>query len=57
MNEFETWWASFWKRSGQPEVFDLAFKEIAQKAWDAGHVDGYGVGYADGVAAAQDDFL
>lgn len=33
---FEEWWGSFWiPLYGQPEIMNLAFKEIAQKAWVA----------------------
>lgn len=57
MNDFETWWASFWKRTGQPEVFDLAIKEVAEKAWNEAHTVGYGVGYNEGYDNARDDLL
>jgi hypothetical protein len=35
MNEFETFWASYWKQNTMPGVMNEAFKEIAKAAWDA----------------------
>ena len=32
---FEEWWAEYWRGNGLPGIMNLAFKEIAQKAWDA----------------------
>ena len=34
---FEEWWDEFWKLvpSESPAAFTLAFKEVAQKAWEA----------------------
>lgn len=32
---FEEWWTEYWKTNGLPGIMNLAFKEIAQKAWDA----------------------
>jgi len=32
---FEEWWTEYWKTNGLPSIMNLAFKEIAQKAWDA----------------------
>ena len=30
---FAEWWVKNWQGTTQPVVFDLAFKEVAQKAW------------------------
>ncbi len=35
-DNFEEYWADTWVKSNQPAVLDLAFKEIAQKAWQSG---------------------
>lgn len=32
---FEEWWEVNWSTTGLPGIMNLAFKEIAQKAWDA----------------------
>ena len=32
---FEEWWASYWRTNGLPGIMNMAFKEIAQNAWDA----------------------
>lgn len=32
---FEEWWEVNWRTNGLPGIMNLAFKEIAQKAWDA----------------------
>ena len=32
---FEKWWAEYWKTNSLPGIMNIAFKEIAQKAWDA----------------------
>ena len=34
---FEEWWNEFWKPVGSasPAVLSSAFKEVAQKAWEA----------------------
>ena len=31
---FEEWWTEYWRSNGLPNIMNLAFKEIAQKAWD-----------------------
>ena len=42
MNEFERWWTETYlpEMRGLTPVFMLIFKEVAQKAWDAGHAVG-----------------
>jgi len=32
---FEAWWANFWQSNDQPEVLNLAWKEVAKAGWDA----------------------
>lgn len=33
---FDEWWSENWTRmTGQPAIMNLAFKEIAQNAWNA----------------------
>lgn len=33
---FDEWWGKNWTRmTGQPAIMNLAFKEIAQNAWNA----------------------
>jgi len=54
-DDFENWWASYWKRSSQPEVFDLALKEIAKAGYDAGESNGYNKGHDDGYDEGRDD--
>lgn len=31
--EFENWWAYYWKPMNQPETMNNAFKEVAFRAW------------------------
>lgn len=31
--EFENWWAYYWKPMNQPEAMNNAFKEVAFRAW------------------------
>lgn len=32
---FEEWWDGYWRTNGLPGIMNLAFREVAQKAWDA----------------------
>ena len=32
---FEEWWTENWKTNGLPGIMNMAFKEIAEKAWNA----------------------
>jgi hypothetical protein len=55
LSAFEKWWASYWKRTSQPEVFDLAIKEIAEAAWDKAFSEGYTEGRIDGYDEGYDE--
>lgn len=35
ITSFDQYWAANWTKSGQPEVMDGAFREVAMKAWNA----------------------
>lgn len=32
---FEQWWSEYWKTNGLPSIMNIAFREIAEKAWMA----------------------
>lgn len=34
---FEKWWAETWESNRLPGILNAAFKELAQKAWDAAY--------------------
>lgn len=55
ISAFDKWWSSYWKRTSQPEVFDLAMKEIAKAAWDKAHSEGYTEGRIDGYDEGYDE--
>ena len=49
---FEQWWEDthYAKFVSFPGAMQLAFKEIAKSAWDAGHTSGYDKGYECGCS-------
>ena len=67
MRTFEEWWDINYVRKGfmgnQPGVLGAAFKEVAQKAWEAGYYEaevvasseGYEEGYRDGWAGKSEE--
>jgi hypothetical protein len=55
MNEaFEKWWTinyGMWNLS--TNALELAFKELAEKAWEAGHDVGHNEGLIDGIRTSE----
>lgn len=32
---FEEWWSEYWRMNGLPVIMNIAFREIAENAWNA----------------------
>lgn len=58
MNQaFETWWNETYL-PGMGEIVPvlmLAFKEVAQKAWEASHQEAYTLGFDDGYGSGYEE--